>query len=87
LLNRDSVDLSIIADIDIATKESVKRIGGTVGWGAAGVLILGPLGLLAGLLLGGRKKEVTFVAKFNDDKKILATTDSKKYKQMLAVKL
>lgn len=87
MLNRDSVDLSIIADIDIATKESVKRIGGTVGWGAAGVLILGPLGLLAGLLLGGRKKEVTFVAKFNDDKKILATTDSKKYKQMLAVKL
>jgi len=39
---------------------------------------------LAGLLLGGKKKEVTFVAKFKDDKKMLGSTDSETYKTMMA---
>ncbi|WP_375187755.1 hypothetical protein [Sphingobium yanoikuyae] len=75
---------SELSDVEIATEESVKRIGGTVGWGAAGAVILGPVGLLAGLLLGGRKKEVTFVAKFKDGRKFLGTTDSKTFTQMSA---
>src|SRR3546814_10870207 len=50
-----------IADLEPASEESVKRIGGTLGWGAAGALVLGPVGLLAGLLAGGRGTEVTFV--------------------------
>jgi hypothetical protein len=70
---------SELAEVSVATEESVKRIGGTVGWGVAGAVILGPVGLLAGLLLGGRKKDVTFVAKFKDGRRILATTDSKTF--------
>ena len=54
----------------------MKKIGGTVGWGAVGAIALGPVGLLAGLLLGGKKKEVTFVARFKDGRKLLATTDN-----------
>ncbi|MDR1063028.1 MAG: hypothetical protein LBL48_03725 [Azoarcus sp.] len=70
--------------VEVASEESVKKIGGTIGWGAAGALILGPVGLLAGLLLGGKKKEITFVARFKDGRKLLATTDSATYTKLQA---
>ncbi|MGV2930135.1 hypothetical protein ACE3G8_03835 [Vreelandella venusta] len=73
-----------VEEITEASEENVKRLGGTVGWGAAGALILGPVGLLAGLLAGGRKKEVTFIVKFTDGKKALCTADSKLFTKMMA---
>lgn len=76
--------LSQLEDVEIATEESVKKIGGTVGWGLAGGALFGPVGLLAGLLLGGRKNEVTFVARFEDGRKLLGTTDSKTFKKLSA---
>ena len=77
--------LDDIAEIDVATEGSVRRIGGTLGWGAAGALLLGPVGLLAGLLVGGRKQaEVTFVAKFENGSKLLATADKDTYTKLLA---
>jgi len=54
-------------------------VGGTAGWGIAGGALLGPVGLLAGLLLGGRGKNITFVCRFNDGRKILATTDEQTF--------
>lgn len=80
----DTFSAKEIVEIDVASEDNVKRIGGTVGWGAAGAVLLGPAGLLAGLLLGGRKKEVTFVAQLKDGRKMLATTDSKTYTKLLA---
>lgn len=80
----EAIPTTELDSVEIATKESVKKIGGTVGWGAAGALILGPVGLLAGLLLGGKKKEVTFVAKLKDGRKFLATTDAKSYTKLQA---
>lgn len=68
-----------IAELEVASEESVKRVGGTVGWGVAGAVILGPVGLLAGLLAGGMGKDVTFVIKFNDGKMALCTLGSKDY--------
>lgn len=68
-----------IDTIEIATEENVKKLAGTVGWGIAGGLLLGPTGLLAGLLLGGKKEEVTFVLKFKDGRKFLGTTDKKTF--------
>lgn len=70
---------SDLVRLEIATEESVEKVGGTVGWGAAGALVLGPAGLLAGLLLGGKKKEVTFVAEFKDGCKLLATCTEKEF--------
>jgi hypothetical protein len=72
-----TVHASTIAAAEVATEESVKRLGGTLGWGAAGGLILGPVGLLAGLLLGGRKTEVTFIVTFTDHRALIATADLK----------
>lgn len=78
------VRFSEIESIEIASEESVKKIAGTVGWGVVGATLLGPVGLLAGLLAGGRKNEVTFICKFKDGRKMLATTDSKTYTKMQA---
>lgn len=80
----EAIPLTKLKMIEIATEDSVKKLGGTVGWGAAGALLLGPVGLLAGLLLGGKKKEVTFIAKFKDGRKLLATTDSKTFTKLQA---
>lgn len=78
----ENVSAKTLVAVEVATEESVKKVGGTVGWGAAGAVILGPVGLLAGLLLGGKSKEVTLVAKFKNGKKILATTDMKTYNKI-----
>lgn len=73
-----------ISSIDIATEENVRRVGGTVGWGIAGAALFGPAGLIAGTIVGGRGKEVTFVAQLSDGKRFLARTSSKAYEKLLA---
>ena len=80
----ETIPLSKLESVEVASEESVKRIGGTVGWSIVGTVMLGPVGLLAGLLLGGRGKDVTFVARFKDGRKLLATTDSKTFTKMKA---
>lgn len=70
--------------LEVATEENVKRLAGTVGWGIAGAALLGPVGLLAGLLAGGKKKEVTFVLKLRDGRKMLATTPARTFTEMQA---
>ncbi|QMU61164.1 MAG: hypothetical protein GKR92_05395 [Gammaproteobacteria bacterium] len=47
-------------------------------------VFLGPAGLLAGLLAGGKKKQITFVCKFKDGRKFLATVPSKVYMEISA---
>jgi hypothetical protein len=74
--------LDNIAEVAVADENSVKRLEGTIGWGAIGALLLGPVGLLAGLLLGGKRTEVTFVAKFENGEKMLATTAKDTYKKL-----
>lgn len=74
-----------VEEVSIATEENVKRLGGTVGWGVAGAALLGPIGLLAGLLLGGKGKDVTFIMRFKDGRKMLSTTDSKTFTKLAAM--
>jgi len=81
---KKKIKISEIEEIAIASEESVKKLGGAVGWGAVGALALGPAGLLAGVLLGGNKKEVTFIVKFKDGKKFMATGNQKAYTGLLA---
>lgn len=80
----EDISVKELKTVETATEESVKKVAGTVGWGVAGAVVLGPVGLLAGLLLGGKGKEVTFVATFKDGRKMLATTDSKTYTKLQA---
>ncbi len=76
--------LDQVETCEMASEESVKRLGGTVGWGATGAVLLGPVGLLAGLLAGGRGKDVTFILAFKDGKKALCTAKSKHYQEIQA---
>lgn len=73
-----------LAEVEEASEESVKRLGGTVGWGLAGAALLGPVGLLAGLLAGGRGKDVTFAATFKDGRRLLASAPAKAFTAMRA---
>lgn len=74
-----------LESVTLASEDAVKRAGGTIGWGVAGAVLLGPVGLLAGLLMGGKSKDVTFIAQFKDGKKMLATTDSKSFTKLQAL--
>lgn len=80
----ESVAMPMIKTVEIASEESVKRLGGTVGWGIAGGVLLGPVGLLAGLLMGGNRKQITFVAEFHDHRRFLGTADVATYNNLLA---
>ena len=81
---REKIRSVEVQDLELATEESVKRLGGTVGWGIVGGALLGPVGLLAGLLAGGRGKDVTFVCTLKDGRKFMATAPAKVYKEILA---
>lgn len=84
LFKSETVKATELQELEVASEESLKRLGGTLGWGIAGGLLLGGVGALAGLLVGGRAKEVTFVAKFKDGRKLLATTDASTFKAIQA---
>jgi hypothetical protein len=73
-----------VQSIEIMTEESKKKFLGAFVGGTAGALILGPVGLLAGVLTGGQKKEVTFACYFKDGRKLLATTDAKTFAKLQA---
>jgi len=65
--------------IEIAAQHDHVKVGGAVGWGAAGAILAGPAGLLAGAFLGGRGRQVVFVAVLKDGRRFLGQTDSKTY--------
>ena len=75
----EKIDLAEIDTLEIASEESVKKVWGTVAGGAAGAIMLGPLGLLAGVLTGGNRKEIVFVCKFKDGRKLMAKCNNKTY--------
>ncbi len=82
--NTERIPASEIEELETASEENVKRIRGTVGWGVAGAALLGPVGLLAGLLLGGKGKEVVIVCKLKDGRKFLAVVDLGTYQKIQA---
>lgn len=79
---REKIALSQLDKVEAATEEAVVSIGGAAGWGLAGSVLLGPAGLLAGLILGGRGKETTFICVFKDGRKFLGTASSKVFAEL-----
>jgi len=84
LLGQNVVLIGQVESVSVATEEEVKRTAGTIGWGLVGGAALGPVGLLAGLLLGGKGKDVTFIMHLKDGRKMLATTDAKTFTKIQA---
>lgn len=81
---RESIKIEAVDLIETADEENVKRLGGTIGWGVAGAALLGPVGALAGLIAGGRGKDVTFVCKLKDGRKFIGVASTKLYIRMTA---
>ena len=77
--NSGAIPLHRIESVDVATEQSIKRLSGTLGWGAVGAAVLGPVGMLAGLLAGGNTKEVTYVAVLEGGWVFVATSDVKTF--------
>lgn len=78
------VKVNDIELVEVASEEAVQRVGGAVGWGIAGGALLGPAGLLVGLLRGGRGKNITFVCQLKDGRRFLATAPSKMFNELSA---
>ena len=88
-IGSEKIDSAQILSVDLIAEENVlrteggkKSIVGAVGWGVAGTLALGPLGGLAGLVFGGRKRQkitsqtnICFALYLKDDRKYLISSD------------
>ena len=73
-----------VVTLELANETAGVKVFGAAAWGAAGAMVAGPLGMLAGAILGGRGENVAFVAEFCDGKRLMAQCDKKAWTQMLA---
>ncbi|CAK9888163.1 MULTISPECIES: hypothetical protein [Pseudomonas] len=78
----EKIALTRITDLIVANQESSRSLSSALGWGVAGALVAGPVGLIAGLWLGGKEEEVTFLATFKDGRKLMAITDKKTWTKL-----
>ena len=69
IFKSDKMRRDDILSAEIVTEENQKSIAGKLGWGAAGAMALGPLGLLAGVLGGGNKQIMVVAVIFKDGRK------------------
>jgi hypothetical protein len=76
-----------VKSIALQTEESIKKLPEMAAWGLAGSMLLGPVGLLAGVLMGGNKKQVCALCELKDGRKFLATMDSKVFQELLGMSL
>jgi hypothetical protein len=81
-LFREKIPLSQIDELAIASESSLNSVGGALGWGLAGEALLGPVGLAAGLIRGGRKHEITFVCRLRDGRRFLGFAPAKVFSVM-----
>ena len=78
------VKMKHIKNIEVASEEAVQRLGGQVGWGIAGAALLGPAGLLVGLLRGGKDKNTTFVCELKNGKRFIAVAPADMWTEIQA---
>jgi hypothetical protein len=75
-----------LESIAVQTEDDIRKLSGAAGWGLAGTLALGPLGLVLGALWGARKhKEICFAAHLKDGRKFLGVTDAKTFQKLQAI--
>lgn len=75
---REKIPVLSVKEVKEVSEDNIQSLSKTMGWGVAGSLLLGPVGLVAGLLAGFKStKRITFMCLFDDGRKFLGTTDSK----------
>ena len=75
-----------VTDLQEINESNKVSVLGATGWGTLGAVALGPVGLLAGMVLGGRGKSVVFAVEFDDGKKALIQCSNKVWTKIIAAK-
>ena len=84
----ETIDLTKqLVEIQQITEENKQSILSKAGWGTLGAVALGPVGLLAGLLLGGRSKEICAACRLDDGRAFIALIDLKTYQSLFAISM
>ncbi len=66
---------------EIVTEEMIADGPSSAGMAALGAILAGPVGILAGLALGGKqKKEIAFAAQFKDGRNFVGTTSPETFR-------
>jgi hypothetical protein len=81
----ERINFDKIAAVEPITQESRTSLAGAVGWGAVGTALAGPVGLLAGALLGGKKQDQVVAVRFTDGRSVLLECPPKDFKWLLGV--
>jgi hypothetical protein len=84
-LGAETMPANLLISVEVATQENQKKFLGTVGGGAIGLALLGPLGAIGGMLLGGNKTSVTFVGTLGDDRTFVASADASTFAKLKAI--
>lgn len=81
-LRADTYDLkNNISQIEQITEDNKNKVLSKAGWSTLGAIALGPVGLLAGLLMGGRTKYVCMAVKLKGGEEFIAECDLKTYQK------
>ena len=73
--SRDVVLNDHLVAVEHITEENKYSILGKAGWGTLGAIALGPVGLLAGLVLGGNSKELCCACKLDTGEEFLVSCE------------
>ena len=74
-----------IIDLEEITEENKHKILAKAGWSTLGAIALGPVGLLAGLFMGGKKKMICAAIKCKSGESILVECENKVYQELYAI--
>ncbi len=73
--------------VEHITEENKYSILGKAGWGTLGAIALGPVGLLAGLVLGGNSKELCCACKLDTGESFLVSCDTEECQKLKSLAL
>jgi len=84
--NKIEITRGSLKDIEQLTEENRQKWLAKAGWGLAGTLAFGPIGLAAGLFLGGKGKKYSVILTLSDDRSFMAEASDDVYKKLVAMK-
>lgn len=71
-----------LIDIQQITEENQKSLAGKVGWSVVGGVLTGGIGAIAGFILGGNKKEITFLAELTKERRFIGACNPKQFQTL-----
>lgn len=84
VFKHETMKFSDLVNFELVTEENKASILGKVGWGAVGAIALGPVGLLAGVLGGGNKRDRVMVLEFRDGRSLMLKGSAKDAELLMA---